>query len=77
MHESVRLAARLHIVSMACLPRSIVLADMLRRQGDRAIVRIGVNKAGVQFVSHAWVEVDGCMVGEPEHVSEQFALLKL
>lgn len=73
MYESVRLAARLHVLSMACLPKSIVLADMLCVRGAKASVRIGVGKTGTQLASHAWVEIDGVMIGEPESVSTSFA----
>lgn len=76
MHESVRLAARLLPGRVACLPRSIVLSDMLRRRGHAANVVLGVNKAGGTLSSHAWVEVAGAMVGEPETVGAEFSRLK-
>ncbi|NND00586.1 MAG: lasso peptide biosynthesis B2 protein [Gammaproteobacteria bacterium] len=75
MHEAVRLAARCHFWHTACLPRSLVLADMLNRRGLEASVRIGVSRstgADSSLASHAWVEVQGCIVGEPETISEQF-----
>lgn len=75
MHESVRLAARLQLWSTACLPRSIVLVDMLKARSLNARVCIGVSKAGNQLASHAWVELDGCMVAEPETVQYQFTPL--
>lgn len=76
MHESVRLAARLLPGHAACLPRSIVLSDMLRRRGYAARVVLGVNKAHGELSSHAWVEVAGVMVGEPETVGAEFSRLK-
>lgn len=72
MHEAVRLAARLHVLSAACLPRSIVLADMLQSRGHPANVLLGVAKSGQALSSHAWVEVDGFLVAEPESVEQDF-----
>lgn len=73
MHESVRLAARVQLLSAECLPKSIVLADMLIASGRQASVVIGVSKKGGTFSSHAWVEVDGEIVAEPESVRDDFA----
>lgn len=77
MHESVRLAARCHFGQTACLPRSIVLADLLQKQGHNALVKLGVSKKAGQFASHAWVEVDGVMIGEPDSVEQDFSAFKL
>lgn len=76
MHESVRLAARLHFLPAECLPKSIVLVDMLRRRSYAAEVRIGVSKSAEKLASHAWVEVDGCMLAEPENVVSDFTAIK-
>jgi hypothetical protein len=72
MHESVRLAARLQFLAAECLPKSIVLAEMLIARGVQASVIIGVSKKGGKFCSHAWVEVDGKMISEPESVRDDF-----
>ncbi len=77
MHESVRLAARLQPGRVECLPRSLALADMLQTRGMSGKVVIGVAKQGDQFASHAWVELDGSMVAEPEHVAIGFNRLNL
>lgn len=77
VHESVRLAARLHFVEQACLPKSIVLADMLNAQGAQAQVMLGVSKQNGQFRSHAWVEIEGQMVSEPENVLQDFKPVNL
>jgi hypothetical protein len=76
MHEAVRLAARLHFIDLACLPKSIVLADMLNMRGDPATVILGVNKSQGELRSHAWVEVNGQMVSEPENVSVDFNVVE-
>jgi len=73
MHESVRLASRLQLLAAECLPKSIVLAEMLIARGVQASVVIGVSKKGGQLSSHAWVEVDGTMVAEPESVRDDFS----
>jgi len=75
MHESVRLAARLHIWQTTCLPRSIVLVNMLKTRALDAHVCIGISKVGQQFASHAWVELEGQMVAEPESVQYEFTPL--
>lgn len=75
MHEAVRLAARLHFMPAQCLPRSLVLVAMLKKRGSSASVRIGVVKTGREIASHAWVELDGKMVGEAESVGKDFTPL--
>jgi len=75
MHESVRLAARLHFLNADCLPKSIVLADMLRRRSYRARVLVGVSKNGNGIASHAWVELEGAMLAEPASVEHDFTPL--
>jgi hypothetical protein len=77
IHESVRLAARLHFHDAQCLAKSIVLADMLNARSLNASVLVGVNKDGQRLTSHAWVEVDGLIVGEPESIQRGFTVLKL
>lgn len=76
MHESVRLAARLHFHSVECLPKSIVLADMLTARGLGAFVVIGVNKTDGALKSHAWVELNGLRVAEAESIPLDFTVLK-
>ncbi|MFT6406885.1 MAG: hypothetical protein ACJAQ6_000295 [Arenicella sp.] len=75
VHEAVRLAARLHVLLASCLPKAIVLADILTARGMPASVVIGVSKADGRLSSHAWVEVDGKMVAEPESVGDNFTPL--
>lgn len=76
MYEAVRIAARLHFMSAQCLPKSIVLKNMLRRKGLLAQVRIGVAKTDSGIASHAWVELEGEMVGEAASVSSDFTPLQ-
>lgn len=75
LHAAIKLAARLHFMTAACLPRSLVLVQMLEQRGETALVRIGVAKTKQGIASHAWVELDGIMVAEAENVSGDFTLL--
>lgn len=77
LHESVRLAARCQPGQPVCLAKSIVLVDMLHRQNVAAHLCIGVASQDQQFASHAWVEVEGQKIGEPESVSEQFVAMPI
>lgn len=76
LHESVRLASRLLPFSCECLPRSIVLRDMLQRKGTNAIIRLGVNKSAATMNSHAWVEVAGQAIGEKIDLAQSFTTVK-
>ena len=79
MFESIRLAARCHFLDTDCLPRSIVLAEMLNRSAAvSAVVILGVNKQedGLSLASHAWVELNGQIVAEPEEVTTNFSRVK-
>lgn len=48
-----------------CLWRSLVLVRLLRAQGDRAALVIGLPEQPVDERAHAWVELDGRDVGPP------------
>ncbi|MEO8198815.1 MAG: lasso peptide biosynthesis B2 protein [Thermoanaerobaculia bacterium] len=61
-----------HLLPMTCLPRALALQRMLRRRGYSAVVRIGVRKVAGGVSAHAWVEVGGCALGEPEAIAERF-----
>lgn len=76
LHEVIRVAARLHFMHAACLPKSLVLVQMLEENGLFAKVYIGVAKCGNGIASHAWVEMDGEMVGEVESVGANFKPLQ-
>lgn len=49
----------------SCLPRSIATALICRASGTWPTWCVGVRRTA-PFVAHAWVEVDGATVGEPE-----------
>ncbi len=52
---------------LTCLPRSLALCSLLREQGHPAVVRIGVRREAGQLLAHAWVELDGDVLGEVLH----------
>jgi hypothetical protein len=63
-------AARFGVFRPQCLVRSVALSRMLERRGiTGAIVRVGVRRAGGEFLAHAWVELAGQTLGDAdEHV---------
>lgn len=48
-----------------CLVRSLVLFRLLREQGDKAEVVIGLPEHPTSHAAHAWVELEGRDVGPP------------
>lgn len=65
-------AAAHHLWPMTCLPRALALRRMLARRGIPATLRIGVRRAGASLAAHAWIEVGGAAIGEPEAIEERF-----
>ena len=61
----VRLAARWTVCGTNCLPRSLVLWTLLRRQGLEPSLRFGARKHGGDFEAHAWLEL-GTLVLDTE-----------
>jgi hypothetical protein len=55
-------AAALYWKPVLCLQSAIVTARLLRRRGFTAEVVIGCRPE--PFFSHAWVEMDGCVVND-------------
>jgi hypothetical protein len=48
-----------------CLAESLVLFRLLRRQGEAALLVIGLPEDAKNKDAHAWVEIDGVDVGPP------------
>lgn len=69
-------ASKLHILGMTCLHRSLALAWMLKRRGVPSEIQIGVRESQGLFRAHAWVEVQGHRVGEPEEIASPFRILE-
>jgi hypothetical protein len=73
MARMVDVAARHGLVRATCLPRSLVLWWLLRRQGIDSELRIGVRKEAGRFEAHAWVELHGVVLNDGGEVHERFA----
>ena len=56
-----------------CLSRSATLWWLLRRQGVRSDLRIGVRKEDGQLQAHAWVECDGVALNERAETLRRYA----
>ena len=63
--------AQLHMDNR-CLPRSLSLYHCLRRDGVRVELVFGVRPSAEIEEGHAWLELDGHPVLEPEHRLEGF-----
>jgi hypothetical protein len=60
----------------ACLVRATALRALLASHAvPDATVRIGVRRGSGAFAAHAWVEVSGTPIAEPEDVAGLFAPL--
>ena len=56
-----------------CLVRSLAIQRMLRRRGIvSSTLNIGVRMRGGAFEAHAWVELDGVVVGDSRRHVEAF-----
>ncbi|MGB7443771.1 MAG: lasso peptide biosynthesis B2 protein, partial [Coleofasciculaceae cyanobacterium] len=55
-----------------CLKKSLVLWYLLRRQGIAAELQIGTRFEQGEFQAHAWVEYQGCVVGDRQGVKQHF-----
>lgn len=68
-------AARYVPLTASCLPRSIVLQRILRREGIATDIRVGVRKADGVLDGHAWVEYHGLPVSDTPDVHQRFTVL--
>lgn len=64
IHKVLNIASRRGPTNANCLPRSLVLCRVLRKYGFRSQVKVGIHNQVSNFRAHAWVEVDGRVVGE-------------
>lgn len=70
--RSAAIAARRGPFEMSCLPRSVTVWWLLRRRGVPAEMRIGVKKEDDALRAHAWVELKGELLTDPETVRDEF-----
>jgi len=62
----VHAAARHAVCGTRCLPRSLVLWALLRRQGFSPVLRFGARNTDGRFEAHAWVEIGGRVLDPAE-----------
>lgn len=72
--ELIGIAARRLPVNATCLRQSVLLWFLLRRRRLPAMLRLGVAVAEA-FQAHAWVEIDGTVINDSEHVAQRFTVL--
>lgn len=67
---AVNRAADYGLFRPTCLVRAVALERMIARSGaGSAVVRVGVARDREEFLAHAWIELDGSVIGdEPTHV---------
>jgi len=81
LHEARRIAlminasARRVPYDATCLRRSLVLWWLLRRRGIDSRLRIGARLQGDDFLAHAWVECQDCVVNDSATVQSDFITL--
>jgi len=68
----VRIAAVRGPYRANCLPQSLVLWWLLRRQGITSSLRIGVRKGSSEFEAHAWIELHGVALNEAANLHDRF-----
>jgi hypothetical protein len=64
--ELAAIAGRRGAVAASCLRQALVVWWWLRRRGLPAQFRIGTIGSGESFAAHAWVELDGVALAQPE-----------
>ena len=65
LSRAVHRTLRIGPIRPRCLTSSLVLLKLLKRQDTEADLVIGLPHAGDGVIAHAWVEVDGVVVGPP------------
>jgi prolyl oligopeptidase len=72
--RAVKIACLIYFKPLLCLQRSAVTTIILRRHGLPAELVIGAQV--LPFKSHAWVELDGRVVGDNAYVSRLYRELE-
>ena len=73
----VRIAAHHGLYRANCLPQTLVLWLMLRREGIESKICFGARKEEGQFQAHAWVECLGRPLNEENDVRRYFGPLEV
>jgi hypothetical protein len=71
--RAVDLAAVWYCKQVLCLQRSATMACLLRQYGVAAQLVIGAKP--MPFRAHAWVEVEGQVIGDKPYMSEIYSVL--
>jgi len=71
--DAVDLAACFYFKPVRCLHRSSVIVRLLRKLGINGRLVIGYRRT--PFLAHAWVEVDGRVVGDSSAYQERLQML--
>lgn len=74
--QMVAVACRRSPLHGSCLPRTIVLWSLLRRQGIATDVRIGTRSSHGEFQAHAWLEWNGEVLNDTAEVATQYLPFK-
>ncbi|MGA7579018.1 MAG: lasso peptide biosynthesis B2 protein [Desulfobaccales bacterium] len=69
----VQAAVRYGLFRPSCLPQSLVLWWLLRRQGLAGELRIGVKPDPGRLEAHAWVEFQGVILSDSDKAYQRFA----
>lgn len=72
--HGIDLACVFYFKRVLCLQRSAATTVLLRRHGWKAEMVIGAQL--LPFQSHAWVEIDGCVVNDKPYIAEMFQVLE-
>lgn len=74
---AVRRASDYGVFMPTCLVRALALEQLADREGAAgALVRVGVRYSREGFEAHAWLEVDGRVVGDTEEHVSGFSVLE-
>jgi len=75
-----QIAGRRGLTVATCLPQALAVYAAVRRRGLAPALQIGVRKHDNRFEAHAWVELGGTSLAQPEldhkvlsHPQQQFA----
>jgi hypothetical protein len=72
--HAVDLACVFYFKQVLCLQRSAVTTVLLRQYGWVAEMVIGAQVR--PFISHAWVEIDGSVIGDKPYIREMYQELE-
>lgn len=67
--------ARFGLVRPTCLVRAMALERMIEKAGGGATVRVGIRHVEAGFGAHAWIELNGRIIGDQPAFVKQFTPL--